>query len=97
MIPVPSGVQVWLASGHTDMRKGFDGLAVLVQETLKRNPHNGHLFVFRGRRGQLPTFCISFSFCDDRLPLASVVRAEVAGITVSSRQGTDTHLHERAA
>jgi transposase len=47
MIPVPSGVQVWLASGHTDMRKGFDGLAVLVQETLKRNPYNGHLFVFR--------------------------------------------------
>jgi transposase len=53
MIPVPSGVQVWLASGHTDMRKGFDGLALLVQETLKRNPHNGHLFVFRGRRGCL--------------------------------------------
>ena len=53
MIPVPSGVQVWLATGHTDMRKGFDGLAMLVQETLKRNPHNGHLFVFRGRRGCL--------------------------------------------
>jgi transposase len=44
---------VWLATGHTDMRKGFDGLALLVQETLKRNPHNGHLFVFRGRRGGL--------------------------------------------
>jgi transposase len=53
MIPLPSGVQVWLAAGHTDMRKGFDGLALLVQETLKRNPHNGHLFVFRGRRGGL--------------------------------------------
>jgi transposase len=53
MIPVPSGVQVWLATGHTDMRKGFDGLALVVQETLKRNPHNGHLFVFRGRRGSL--------------------------------------------
>jgi transposase len=35
------------------MRKGFDGLALLVQETLHRNPHNGHLFVFRGRRGSL--------------------------------------------
>lgn len=53
MIPVPSGVQVWLATGPTDMRKEFDGLALLVQETLKRNPHNGHLFVFRGRRGRL--------------------------------------------
>ena len=53
MIPVPSGVHVWLATGHTDMRKGFDGLALLVQETLQRNPHSGHLFVFRGRRGGL--------------------------------------------
>src|SRR5437660_2833203 len=38
---------------HADMSKGFEGLAVLMQETLKRNPHNGHLFVFRGRRGGL--------------------------------------------
>jgi transposase len=53
MIPVPGGTQVWLATGHTDMRKGFGGLALLVQETLRRNPHNGHLFVFRGRRGEL--------------------------------------------
>ncbi len=53
MIPLPSGARVWLATGHTDMRKGFDGLALLVQETLKRDPHGGHLFVFRGRRGGL--------------------------------------------
>src|SRR5262249_53013238 len=53
MISLPAGARVWLAPGHTDMRKGFDGLALLVQETLKRNPHNGHLFVFRGRRGGL--------------------------------------------
>ena len=53
MIPVPAGVRVWLATGHTDMRRGFPGLALLVQETLKRDPHSGHLFVFRGRRGDL--------------------------------------------
>ena len=53
MIPIPSGVRVWLATGHTDMRKGFDGLALLVQETLRRNPHSGNLFVFRARRGDL--------------------------------------------
>ena len=53
MIPVPSGVRVWLATGHTDMRKGYQSLALLVQETLKRDPHGGHLFVFRGRRGDL--------------------------------------------
>jgi hypothetical protein len=33
MIAFPSGARVWLAAGHTDMRKGFDGLALLVQET----------------------------------------------------------------
>lgn len=97
MIPVPGGVHVWLATGHTDMRKGFDGLALLVQEKLKGDPHGGHLFVFRGRRGQLSTFYIPFSFCDDRLPLAPVVRAEVAGSAVPSRQGIDMHLHGRAA
>ena len=47
MIPVPSGAQVWLATGHTDMRKGFHSLAMSVQEILKRDPHNGHLFVFQ--------------------------------------------------
>jgi transposase len=97
MIPVPSGARVWLAAGHTDMRKGFDGLALMVQETLRRDPHGGHLFVFRGRRGQPPTFSIPFSFCDDRLSLASAVWADVAGLAVSARQGIDVHLHERAA
>jgi transposase len=53
MIPIPSGVRVWLATGHTDMRKGFPSLALIIQETLKRDPHGGHLFVFRGRRGDL--------------------------------------------
>ena len=53
MIPDPRRAFVWLATGHTDMRKGFDGLALIVQETLKRDPHCGHLFVFRGRRGDL--------------------------------------------
>ena len=53
MIPIPQGVKVWIATGHTDMRRGFDGLALLVQEVLKRDPHSGHLFVFRGRRGGL--------------------------------------------
>ncbi|RAI33231.1 IS66 family insertion sequence element accessory protein TnpB [Rhodoplanes serenus] len=53
MISVPTGTRVWLATGHTDMRKGFDGLALLVQETLRHDPHSGPLFVFRGRRGDL--------------------------------------------
>jgi len=43
VIAIPQGCRVWLATGHTDMRKGFDGLALIVQETLKHDPHGGHL------------------------------------------------------
>ena len=53
MIPVPAGIRVWLAAGYTDMRKGFDGLALKVQEILQRDPHSGHVFAFRGKRGDL--------------------------------------------
>jgi len=53
MIGLPSGTRVWLAAGVTDMRKGMDGLAALVQTTLGENPFCGHIFVFRGRRGDL--------------------------------------------
>ena len=53
MIPVPSGVRVWLAVGHTDMRRGMNGLALQVQEAMKCDPHAGDLYVFRGRRGNL--------------------------------------------
>ena len=53
MIGLSAETRVWLASGTTDMRRGFDGLALLVQETLKRDPMCGHLFVFRGRGGGL--------------------------------------------
>src|SRR2546423_1529928 len=53
MIPIPSGVRVWIATGHTDMRRGMNGLALQVQQALKRDPHAGDLFVFRGGRGNL--------------------------------------------
>ncbi len=53
MIAIPTGVRVWLATGHTDMRRGFRSLALLVQEELKCDPHAGDLYVFRGRRGDL--------------------------------------------
>ena len=53
MIPVPSGVRVWVATGITDMRKGMNGLALLVEQGLQRDPHGGDLYVFRGRRAGL--------------------------------------------
>jgi transposase len=42
-------VRVWIATGHTDMRRGMNSLAVLVQEAFKRDPHGGDLYVFRGK------------------------------------------------
>ena len=53
MISLPSGTRIWLAAGMTDMRRGFDGLASIVQEKLAADPFAGHVFVFRGRRGDL--------------------------------------------
>ncbi len=53
MIVPPTGVRVWLANGHTDMRRGMNGLALQVQQALRRDPHAGDLYVFRGRRGDL--------------------------------------------
>ena len=53
MIVPPRGTRVWLAAGVTDMRKGMDGLASLAQTALSENPFSGHIFVFRGRRGDL--------------------------------------------
>lgn len=51
MIAFAPGARVWLAGGVTDMRRGMPALALLVQEGLKRDPHAGDVFVFRGRGG----------------------------------------------
>lgn len=51
MITLSHDLNIWLCAGHTDMRKGFDGLSALVQHVLEKDPFCGHVFVFRGRRG----------------------------------------------
>ena len=53
MIALQSDVRVYLACGYTDMRKGMQGLAMLVQQVLAEDPFNGALYAFRGRRGNL--------------------------------------------
>ena len=53
MISLPPGSYIWIAAGVTDLRRGFTGLSALVQTTLQQNPFAGHVFVFRGRRGDL--------------------------------------------
>jgi transposase len=53
MISIPANIRIYLACGATDMRRGFDGLAVMVQEVLAQDPHSGALFAFRAKRGDL--------------------------------------------
>lgn len=51
MIGLLAGTRVWIAAGHTDMRRGFDGLAAIVQTQLSADTFCGDVFVFRGKRG----------------------------------------------
>ena len=50
---LPTGTKIWIAAGVTDLRRGFDGLSAQVQNTLQQQPFSGHVFVFRGRRGDI--------------------------------------------
>ncbi len=90
---IPVGARVWIALGHTDMRRGMQGLALLVERGLKRDPHGGDLFVFRGRSGQQATYCIWFSNGADRLSVASTVRSNPSHRAAPTRAGSAVHLH----
>jgi hypothetical protein len=49
---VPSGaVRVLVATRPVDFRKGMDGLAALVRESLGSDPYSGVIYVFRAKRG----------------------------------------------
>jgi transposase len=61
MLSVPAGVRIWLVAGLTDMRRGIDGLSALVQTQLSADVLSGQLFIFRGRRGNHVSLCISLS------------------------------------
>jgi transposase len=53
VISLPSSTNIWIAAGVTDMRRGFTGLSAVAQTVLEQNPYSGHVFVFRGKRGDL--------------------------------------------
>jgi transposase len=50
MIAFPAGMRVLVATRPVDFRKGADGLAALVRETLGADPFSGTIFVFRSKR-----------------------------------------------
>ena len=53
MMALPANTRIWIAAGVTDLRRGFTGLSALVETKLEQKPFSGHVFVFRGRRGDL--------------------------------------------
>jgi transposase len=53
MIGIRAGTRIWIVAGVTDLRRGFTGLSGMVQTALQENPFSGHVFIFRGRRGDL--------------------------------------------
>lgn len=53
MIELRTGTRIWIAAGYTDLRRGFQGLSSLVETVLEQEPYSGHVFVFRGKRGDL--------------------------------------------
>ena len=61
MIPVPASTKVWIASGVTDMHKGFNGLSMLAQDALEQDPFSGHLFLCLAAGGNYRQFVLGLS------------------------------------
>jgi transposase len=50
VLGLPPSVKIYFATGLVDMRNGIDGLRAVVEQVLKKNPDEGHLFVFVGKQ-----------------------------------------------
>jgi transposase len=98
VIPVASNVRIWIATGHTDMRRGMNGLSLLVQEGLKRDPFAGDVFVFRGRSGSLIKALwhdgVGLSLYAKRLDRGRFVWPQTAGGVVALTPGQMGYLLE---
>ncbi|MCF8710357.1 IS66 family insertion sequence element accessory protein TnpB, partial [Rhizorhapis sp. SPR117] len=73
MITVVPTDRIYLCCGATDMRRGINGLARMVQQILAQDPHTGAIFCFRGRKGKRTTFSIQFASRHGCLSLASAL------------------------
>lgn len=50
MLSVPSAVKIFLYGQAADLRRGYDGLAALVQDAMGEDPLSGSLFIFVNKR-----------------------------------------------
>jgi len=51
VISLAPGTKVFLTCRPVDLRNGFDGLAAKAKQMIGADPFSGHLFLFRGKRG----------------------------------------------
>jgi transposase len=73
---LPGGpLRVFVATSPVDFRKGIDGLAAVVQQTLRLDPFSGAVFVFRAKPPSQATFSILFTIRQDRVSVASASRS----------------------
>ncbi len=86
MIPIGPATRIYLATGATDLRQGFEGLSDLVRHRFAQDPLSGHLFAFANRTRHQTTFSIPIRLRSNSLPMASFARATVTG---SSAKGTE--------
>ena len=57
MLGLGAATRIYVATGNTDMRLGFNGLYALVVGKLQQNPQSGHLFLFsNSRRDRMKIF-----------------------------------------
>jgi transposase len=70
MIGPTGSVRVLVATKPVDFRKGAEGLAALVRETMGADPFSGAVYVFRAKRAHCTSFRIPFGIRADRLSLA---------------------------
>lgn len=53
MLNLAPSVRIFVSTKPVDMRRSFDGLFELVQNTINQDPYTGHIFLFRSRRGNV--------------------------------------------
>jgi hypothetical protein len=96
MITPGPGMRIWVAADVTDMRRGFDGLAALVQQQLGHDPFSGALFIFHGRRGHLLKILVWDGWLFRRKPADDSgerhVRPETANASASRSASPQTCL-----
>ena len=87
---LPPSVRIYIATETVDMRNGIDGLRARVEAILKKDPYEGHLFVFIGKAKDKVKILFWYPFGEPRQDAgtASVASSSTWGIARRSRSSS---------